>query len=278
MKVLVFLTLLGCSVAVSKAAAFQKINALRALANKNDGDEMATSSLMVSSGKIFGYGRQKAQGKRGQVVAKVSKEPKMIDLSPEDQQRKWFDLADNKFPLKAGGFAQWRPTRNGLIFRTEDEKSSMVCVANKHSGDNSSAVFRFNCDPATQTSPRFAKSRYYYYWTPVTDGCPYGWSGYWDDWTYAYWAQGPRGYYGCNTLVAQDWCPSDYPNCACGGKVAYYPYTACGDDDCLPYNGYYANYYLPYCSSCNYVSPQYYQPGCNECPATFSSYTLQPGR
>lgn len=269
---LAFLVLVSVAAAVSTQKATEKIASLKSKL-QNDADDLVKSTEMVSSGKIFGYGRDKAK-KTGQVVAKVSKKAIMIDMSPDEQKRQWYDLVDGKFPLKVGGFAQWRPTRTGLVFRSEDEKSSMVCESSKHSGDNSTAIFHFHCDEPSAVSPRFLSSRFYV-WVPTTDGCPYGWSDYWDHFGYSYWSMSPKGYYGCNTLVAQDWCPSSYPNCACGDKVAYFPYTNCGDDDCLSYNNFYASYYLPYCNSCNYVTPEYTS-GCSECAPTFSSYSLQP--
>jgi len=284
-SLIVLIALVGLTVAgrVNVGKAAEKIKNLKAkfskvLRKKNDNDDKTTSTsdLMVSSGQIFGYGRNKDKNS-GQVVVKVSKKPIMIDMTPDEQKRKWFDLADEKFPFKKGGFAQWRPTRTGLVFRSADEKSSVVCESSKHSGDNTTAVFRFHCDSPSQNLPRFAESRSYYYWAPTTDGTPYGWSDYWDNFGYSYWSMGPSGYYGCSALTAQSWCPSNYPNCACGSKVAYYPYTNCGDNDCMPWNNnnQYSSYYLPYCNSCNYVAPDYTS-GCSECAPSFSSYSLQP--
>lgn len=278
MKAFVVLALVSCLSASKVGSAAETISKLKTkLVSHGDTETVEQSGMMVSSGKIFGYGRTKAQNSVGKVVLKVSKTPMMINLSPEDQQKKWFDLVDKSFPLDKAGFSQWRPTRNGLVFRTEDEKSQKFCQAAKHSGTNSSAIFRFHCDPATPVSSRFVelRGRYYYYWTPVTDGTPYGWDGYWNNWSYQYWAVGPRGYYGCNALVQQDWCPDAYPNCACGSKVAYYAFTNCGDDDCLPYSNVgYNSYYLPYCNTCQYINPtaDYYSPGCPDCPYTTKSY------
>lgn len=275
---IVLIALVSCTVALSKGnKASHTINNLKKSIDDN-GDRSMTNE-MVSSGAIFGYARASSK-KNGQVIVKVSKKPIMIDMTPDQQKRRWYDLADEKFPFKKGGFAQWRPTRTGLVFRSEDEKSSVVCESSKHSGDNNTAIFRFHCDAPSTTAPRFAESRYYYYWTPVTDGTPYGWNGYWDDYSYNYWAMGTNGYYGCSSLVQQSWCPDGYPNCACGSKVAYYPYNSCTDNDCVPWNGannYYSNYYLPYCNSCNYVNPSYVDNTCpSECAPSFSSYSLQP--
>lgn len=174
----------------------------------------------VSGAALFSYSG--FTGTSGVLEVKVANHGTKVKLTKEQQKCcQWTDVKDTTSPLYKAGFTSFSATAKGFNFKNS-KSQTVSCTASSGEAGTITHIVRFTCSP---TASGFKQAPIGTdFWHSTSDGVPAGWKSEWGEFSHAFYAIVPNGFYGCSGLSTDGYCEDPF----------YYGWTSFNPDDLLP--------------------------------------------